>query len=260
MSGQAVLNAVQAGMTRLRDKGGANPGSLYELTNAYVTAARSIRSRPGTVLHATLPASTKGLAVLKGKLVTFSHQPEDMSGANGVELEIIAHPSIAGLPLREIHFAAPFMGFLYVVAEFTNGDVFHFWLQSLRPWTSGRVIRPGDTVSPSVPNGYLYEAVPSESGQIPVWQPGVDRAIGDTVQPTTPNGYRYRVVAVFGARPASGQNEPTWPRENGAQVAESTDIAQQPTPPAPPRPPPDGGAGDALRDRYFDILRGQKQR
>jgi len=261
VSRQVTLNAVQAGITRLRDKGGANPQSLYDLVNGYVTAARTMRVRPGTTLHANLPASTRGLAVYRGQLVTFSHQGEDMGAANGVRLEVIRHPTIPGLPLFEIHFAAPFMGFLYVVAEFSNGDTFHFWLQELRPWTAGAVIREGDTVSPTVPNGYLYEATRADQPAA-LWAPNVERAVDDVVEPTTANGYRYKVVEVTGPRPASGATEPAWIATNGAQVIESSDIPQTSTQPAEPTQPiaPDGGAGDALSGRYFDILRGAVRR
>lgn len=254
MSRQVTLNAVQAGMTRLRDKGGANPNSLYELTNGYVTAARTMRARPGTTLHANLPETTKGLAVYRGKLITFSHQFEDMSGANGVELEVIRHPTTPGLALREIHFAAPFMGFMYVVAEFTNGDTFHFWLQSLRPWTAGTAVRPGDTYSPTTPNGYLYEATRSEQAA-QLWAPNVDRAVDDVVEPTVGNGYRYKVIEVYGDRPASGPAEPAWIATPGARVIESTDIPQETTiPPAQTPASTDGGASNALQDRYFGLL------
>ena len=45
-----TLSAVQAGITRLRTKGGASPESLYDLINGYVTAARTIAPRPGSAL------------------------------------------------------------------------------------------------------------------------------------------------------------------------------------------------------------------
>ena len=261
VSRAVTLNAVQAGITRLRDKGGANPNSLFDLVNGYVTAARTMRVRPGTTRHATLPASTKGLAVYRGQLVTFSHQQESMAGANGVRLEVIKHPSLPSLALSEIHFAAPFLGFLYVVAEFTNGDTFHFWLQELRPWSAGAVVRPGDTVSPTVPNGYIYEATRADQPAA-LWAPNVDRALNDVVEPTTANGYRYKVVEVTGPRPASGANEPSWIATNGAQVIESSDIPQESTQPAEQTQPvaPDGGARDALDDRYFGLLTGRVRR
>jgi hypothetical protein len=257
LSRQVTLNAVRAGMTRLRDKGGANPESLYELTNGYVTASRTIKSRPGCTLAATLPAGTKGIAVYNGQLVTFCHEP--VTVPSGWRLEIVRHPVTPDLALRAIHFAAPHLGFLYVVAEFEGGDVYHFWLQALRPWTAGTVVRPGDTMSPNTPNGYIYEATRSDQPAA-LWAPNVDRALNDVVEPTTANGYRYRVIEVFGQRPASGAFEPGWIATRGARVIESTDIPQETTQPVQQTPASsDGGAADALADRYFGLSIGRRR-
>ncbi|WP_256202355.1 hypothetical protein [Stenotrophomonas pictorum] len=57
---QIAMSAVKAGITRLRDKGGASSDSLYDLLNGYVTAARTIKCRPGTRIDAELPEGTKG--------------------------------------------------------------------------------------------------------------------------------------------------------------------------------------------------------
>lgn len=242
-------------MTRLRDKGGANPNSLFELTNAQVTAARTIRSRPGTTLVATLPAQTRGLAVYLGQLTTFCHEPVTVPAS--IRLEVIRHPSQPDLPLREIHFAAPHMGFLYVVAEYGNGDTFHFWLETIAPWTPNAVVIPGQTVTPNVQTGYLYQASRTDTPS-PLWQPGVARALNDRIEPTVANGYRYRVAEVFGPRPASGRAEPLWPTAAGQRVTESVQIDPPTTtavtsgtgPTAAERPIVDG-----LRDRYPGLLR-----
>lgn len=209
-------------MTRLRDKGGANPNSLYELTNAYVTAARTMESRPGTEVAFSVPG-TVGMAVHLGKLVVFSHQP--VSVPAGVTLEIVRHPTNPDLALLEIHFAAPIMGFLYVAAQFVNGQVFHYWLERIQPWTSSAVIRPGQTISPTVANGYVYTATRTEQPR-QTWAPGVTRALGDRVEPTVVDGYFYEVTEVRGPSPTSGTNEPNWVDQSGAITVESVDVPQ----------------------------------
>lgn len=219
---QTTLNAVQAGMTRLRDKGGANPNSLYELTNGYVTAARTMRSRPGTQFAFSVPG-TKGLTVFQGGLVVFSHEP--VTVPTGISLEIVRHPSLPTLPINTIHFAAPIMGFLYVVAQFSNGDVFHYWLERIQPWTAGAQIKPGQTISPTVPNGYVYTATRTEQPR-QTWAAGVPRVLGDQVEPTTIDGFYYEAVEVQGPSPASGPTEPAWIAQNGAITVESNEIAQ----------------------------------
>jgi len=247
MSRQVTLNAVQAGMTRLRDKGGANPNSLFELTNGYVTAARTMRVRPGTVRHAVLPPETRGLCVYQGVLTTFSHR--SVSVPQGYALEIIGHPTQPDLALSDIHFAAPFMGFLYVVAEFANGDTFHFWLERAVPWTPSALVITGQTVSPTQANGYIYQATRT-AARSPTWQPQTLRAVGDVVEPTVENGFRYRVVETFGSRPASGAAEPAWPTVNGQRVVESNEVAPPPPGETQPGFNPNQPIIDAIGRRY----------
>ena len=240
-------------MTRLRDKGGANQNSLFELTNGYVTAARTMRVRPGTVVAYTVPG-TVGLAVYQGSLVVFSHQPTSVPP--GVTLEIVRHPTLPTLALTAIHFAAPIMGFLYVVAQFANADVFHYWLERIQPWTAGAVITPGQTISPTVPNGYVYTATRTEQPR-QTWAPGVPRAVGDRVEPTQVDGYFYEVVEVRGANPASGPTEPDWKDERGAITIESVDVPQTQTQPQDSTGAQSGAdaAREYVEDRYGDFFR-----
>jgi hypothetical protein len=251
VSRQVTLNAVQAGMTRLRDKGGANPNSLYELTNGYVTAARTMRVRPGTVQAFSVPG-TKGLAVYRGELVVFSHQP--VSVPSGVTLEIVRHPTIPTLALSTIHFAAPIMGFLYVVAQFVNGDVFHYWLERIQPWTPGAQIKPGQTISPTTPNGYVYTATRTQQPR-QTWAAGVPRAVGDQVEPTNVNGFYFEVVEVRGPSPASGSAEPAWLAQSGAVTIESNEIAQTQEQPQDSNNFTDqsNATGDYINSRYGTI-------
>lgn len=243
------LTTLKAGMTRLRDKGGASPDSLYELTNGYIDASGAPTSRPGTMLVHSLPAGTVGLCAFKGKHHVFAMSNID-PGTPDVVVNILKHPdpSFAGT-LKEIHFAKPFLGYLYVVAEFSNGDVFHFWMQSLGVWKAGTVYKNGDAVAPSVPNGYFYKATTTTAP--PAWAAGVQRKVGDVVQPTVYNGWQYTVVEADGENPASGSTEPAWLTTEGALVYEDVDAT--PTAPAP------GGGGSPAGDRY-DNLPGYKQR
>lgn len=238
------LTTLKAGMTRLRDKGGASPDSLYELTNGYIDASGAPTSRPGTMLANTLPTGTVGLCAFKDKLHVFATEAVDL-GTPDVMVDILKHPdpSFTGT-LQEIHFAKPFLGYLYVVAEFSNSDVFHFWLQSLGVWKADTIYKNGDTVSPSVPNGYFYKATTTTAP--PAWAANVKRTVGDVVQPTVYNGWQYTVIEVDGDNPASGATEPSWPITEGAQVYE--DVNNTPT----VQPPPNGGSNPG-GDRYDNM-------
>ncbi len=249
MTGRIVtLNTVKGGINRLRTKGGADPSSLFDLVNGYVDYDGVSRSRPGTENTVTLPTgATKGMCAYDGKLIVFSHVPQDIPFSNPVtECEVLKHPSTPDLPLKDIHFAGPFLGFLYVAAEFVNGDVYHYWLQRGTTWAPGQVYLPGSLVIPTDPNGIAYQL---DSGTVtyPVWVRNIARAIGDKVVPTTDNGYFYTVTDAFGPAPRSGATEPSWPTSAGATIFEDSDVAV-PTPVPAENPgttlPPD------VSDRY----------
>jgi hypothetical protein len=227
------LNTLEGGITRLRSKGGANPKWLYDLLNGYVLQDGSIQSRPGTTDEITLPANTKGLCAVNGALVVFSNSPKTITDSR-VTCEVLTHPDDPNIAIAEIHFAGPFLGgdagaYLYVVAEFADGQVFHYWLQRAETWTAATVYTQGEMVEPTVPNGYLYRATRLDAAET-VWAAGVLRTVGDVVEPTVFNSYRYTVVSTLGANPRSGTVEPTWPTADGAQVIEDTNGVPTPTP------------------------------
>jgi len=240
------LSAVKAGITRLRDKGGASPDSLYDLLNGHVDASRSPVQRPGTAVDAILPPGTVGLCAFQGKLHVFSSNFVD-PGDDRYVVDILRHPNVdyAG-GLSRIHFAKPFLGFLYVVAEFENGDVFHYWLQFKGNWLPLTFYKIDDTVKPSTPTGFFYKATSVDNP--PAWNPSTKYALGDVVQPTVYNGYKYTVVEADGDNPASGTTEPTWPTTDGAQVTEDVDLSQ-----APATTTTDGSTGSPAGDRYDNL-------
>lgn len=219
------LTTIKGGINRQRVKGAALADSLYDLLNGYVTKSRTVKVRPGTFRHAHLSVDTlvgtRGLAAFDGKLHVFSASVITVPA--GFTLHVLQHPTDQTIDLDTIHFAAPFLGFLYVVAEFANGDVFHFWLQTKGSWSASTKYQVGDVVSPSTPNGLLYRAV-RLTGANPAWAPNVPRAVNDVIEPTVPNGFKYTVTDVDGAAPASGPTEPTWPATDGATVVEEVDT------------------------------------
>lgn len=236
-----ALNALKGGINRLRTKGGADPSSLYDLVNAFVTIDGSIQSRPGTVRSAALPAGTKGLCAFDGGMVVFSNVSQTMPA--GYTCEVLVNPNDATQAIAEIHFAAPFMGSLYVVAEFANGDVYHYWLNSSGTWQALTMYKGNAVITPTVSNGLRYRAVATVSP--PAWQPSTTYAVGDVVQPTVYTGWKFTVTEADGASPTSGTTEPTWPETDGAQVVEYLDTTPAGgSTPSPPAPGPGGGRYD----------------
>lgn len=242
-----VLNAVDAGITRLRSKGGASPKSLYDLVDAYVTAGKTILPRPGSRRVVNLPPGSIGLTLYQGDFHVYASSNIGAMPA-GYKLNILIHPTNPAAILVFIHNAFPYLGHLYVVAEWSDGQTFHYWLQKRNAWEANKVYREGDVVEPTVPNGFAYQATRMNPAA-PPWAADVPRAVNDRVSPTTSNGYEYVVVDTQGANPKSGAVEPTWPTAEGAQVIEDTDLGNVPT-----TPPTDGGGAPPLppdvEDRY----------
>lgn len=186
-----TLSAVTQGIQRVREKGSPDAGSLYELRNGYVGIDGSMRQRPGTAEDAALPAGTIGLMAWNNKLVVFAGEVKSMP--SGYACEVIIHPFFPSTGLRYIWFAAPFLGYPYVVAEFTNGDVYHYWLQAANKWEASTGYLDGQIIVPSTPNGLAYKAHRATE-PYPKWAAGEVRNIGDKREPTNPNGFYYEVI------------------------------------------------------------------
>lgn len=252
-----ALTVIRGGINRFRLKGAARADALYDLVNGYVTNENTVVVRPGTFRRAVLPAATKGLCAFDGSKHVFAS--ESVPVPTGYTLHVLVHPMFEDgsenpFPIKTIHFCAPFLGFLYVVAEFDVGDVdtqstYHYWLQSGGAWQPNKVYKHGDVVEPTVPNGMAYQATRLGSPN-PSWAPNQPRTLGDVVEPTTYNDFYYTVVDTIGDNPISGSTEPDWPTEDGAQIFEDTEGVTEPN--ATTSDPPNNVPGSNTTDRYGD--------
>ena len=216
------LTVLKGGINRLRIRGGARADSLYDLVNGRLTDAGTVKCRPGTFRTATLPADTKGLCAFEGAFHVFNH--EIVTVPTGFVLHVIASPNStvdAPIKIARIHFSAPFLGFLYIVAEFEDATVFHYWLRSSGTWSASATYHHGDVVEPTTPNGLAYTAT-RISSPFPSWAPNIIRTVGDNVEPTVYNDFSYQVTATLGTNPHSGDVEPDWPVTEGTTVTEDS--------------------------------------
>lgn len=239
------LFSLKTGITRLRTKGGASAESLYDLVNGYVDDSGSPTIRPGTVgMHHLPTTGTKGAATFNNRIVVFAHTVIE-TGDDRFICMVLRHPTSPTTLIRTIHYAKPFMGEMFVVAEFTDGEVYAYSMKEPDSWAASTVYLEGQVVQPTTPNGFTYMATRLGAPN-PLWAPNIVRAIGDRVEPTTPNGYYYEVTDVQGANPKSGATEPTWPAADGAVVYEDASGATT----TPPTYPPTEGPGYDDADRY----------
>jgi hypothetical protein len=217
-----ALTAIQGGVNRQRVKGAARQNVLYDLVNGYVSDDKTVVVRPGSIKTATLPAGTKGLTSFNGELHVFA--VTSLEVPDGYVLHVITHPDQDGSAINRIWFAEPYMGFLYVVADFVghSGEYWHYWLQTGDEWAASHTYKHGDVIVPSTPNGFSYQASRLGAPNLS-WAPGVQRTVGDVIEPTVYNDFQYEVIDTLGTNPRSGDTEPEWPLEDGAQISEDAD-------------------------------------
>lgn len=215
---QQTLTTVKGGINRMKIRGGAAADVLYDLLNGRVTKEGTVVPRFGTVRETTLPSNTHGLVAFNGSRHVFSITQSSVPA--GYTCHVVQDPNDPTQDIKTVHFAAPFLGALYVVIEFNDGYVQHFWLQ-FSTWAANTQHNLGDVVAPTVANGFLYEAhrsVPARQ----VWQGNLSRTVGDQVEPTTYDGFYFEVTDVLGDNPHSGTVEPTWNAADGALTYEDT--------------------------------------
>jgi len=244
---QENLTTIKGGLNRLRTKGAALKDSLFELLNGFVTTERTVKVRPGTLLDTTLPSGTFGLFSFEGLLQVFASSVIGGIPA-GYNLNILNAPT--GNALSKVHFAEPFMGLLYVVAEFDADEIFHFWLRTGEDWKANEIHKETDKVIPTSPDGFVYSAKRIGDAN-PLWTPSVPRAVGDKVEPTTENGFFFECTAVFGTAPLSGFIEPAWDDATAAQLfVDTQDGTPEQDIPKPPDPPRDNRVPGIKKKRY----------
>lgn len=227
MSRAVPLTVLRGGINRLRIRGGARADTLYDGLNCFVTQDGTVTPREGTIRDAELPDTTRGLCAFQEQLHTFAG--EEVELPDGYVLHILHNPADADADegndttLVEIHFAQPFMGALYVVAEWSDGAIVHYWLASSGPWEALTIYYADDVIVPTDPNGFLYRATPNNplASAAVLWTPSTARAMGDRILPTVPNGFYFEVTEVQGDSPITGAFEPTWPTNEGAIVVEA---------------------------------------
>lgn len=221
MTEPTSLTVISGGITRLRVKGAALKNSLYDLLNGYVTMQGTLKPRGGTIRTAAPSKVTKGLVSFQSGFHVFANTPTAVP--TGYVCHVLVNPVDPSLALLRIHFASPFMGFLYVVAEFTDNSIYHYWLQTNGIWTADTVYMNGDYVSPTTDNGFAFQAVRLEPPHA-LWEPNVAVALNDIVEPGTYNGYMFKAIAVTGAAPHTGAVEPAWPNVEDAHIQEFGDF------------------------------------
>lgn len=177
------------GLDRRKGKASSEPNRLRVLTNAYITTGKQVQKRQVLQRVATLEAGTVGLRAAHGKLNTFYESGTITHAKTLFQAQKIPHPS-SSQAVAKVHYCDSFAGYLYVVAEYADGSIWHLYLD--------------------------------DDG---AWQGATAYSVGDYVRPSTQNGYRYKVTAIAGSG-TSGASEPTWPTTVGGTVIDNAGANQ----------------------------------
>lgn len=249
---EVSLNGQKFGINRLRYKGGASPETLYDLVNAYLTPERKFKRRGGFTKVTTLVAGTKGLAAYNTKLYVYSATAVTQTHTLFAGT-VVPYPTGPGPTVSKIWFARPFLSRMYVAAEFSNGNIFHYWIQNPGAWAANTTYIYRQQVQPIVPNGYVYEATNIDTSL--AWSPNTVKALTNKVQPTTYNGFTYTVTNTLGVPITTSDTEPEWPITEGATIREYRYLnvpgaGTTTTPPSTPTPPTTPPSDPTIPERY----------
>jgi hypothetical protein len=130
-----------AGVDRRRPIYASQQGSLWEGINGHLSRGGDFDKRKAFVDTYTLPTGTFGLQGINTKLTVFGGT-EAATGAlpAGVEYQALIHPSAE--TMTAILWSELYDGKIYVIAEYADGSIMHFYDGSLvTDWFEG-VVKP----------------------------------------------------------------------------------------------------------------------
>lgn len=134
------LRDFKRGMDRTRPQAVGANGGLWTLKNGHITRGGDIEGRKKFVDTYTLPAGTFGLAQIRGQLFAFGSDNLVASMPVGVQYQRLQAPSAPNM--AAILDVKANDGALYVIAEFDDGNVYHFY--------DGTRVTDWDTLSANV--------------------------------------------------------------------------------------------------------------
>lgn len=137
--GYVTIENFAAGVDRSRTIASTAPGALWLCKNAHITPGGDIEKRKAFVDQGAFHTASFGLVAAGGALYTFgSESGAGMTHPPGVNYVRLQHP--AGYPMTAVLSIELFDGAPYVVAEFSDGSVMHFYNGALvTDWSDGVV-------------------------------------------------------------------------------------------------------------------------
>lgn len=142
-------------------------GVLVRADNGHISRGGEFEKRAAFVPQYTLPAGTVGMAATRIGLIVFGHGPAPVMPA-GVRYQRLEHPNGYSFVTRILSWDL-YAGTLYVVAEFGDGSIFHFYGgKRIEDWFDGRArgyfTVTGGTVTPAVSATGSFEITGGTAG------------------------------------------------------------------------------------------------
>src|SRR3546814_814514 len=135
-----VIEDFKGGLDKTRMAVMAKPGSLQGATNVHITRGGEIEKAKSFVETYTLPEGTFGMHSVAGVLYVFGSASEPNDLPTGVEYQRLQDPD--GSDMTGIIATENFDGKIYAIAEFSGGDIFHFY--------DGERVTAWDTIATTV--------------------------------------------------------------------------------------------------------------
>lgn len=123
-----VIQDFKIGMDRRKSRVTGQPGALWTGVNGHITRGGDFEGRKKFVAKYTLPTgATKGCGAVGGQLYTWGAGPTPGGFPAGMSYQQLAHPTNPVATITEILYVTTFSGKLYVVARFSDGNIYHYY-------------------------------------------------------------------------------------------------------------------------------------
>lgn len=131
-----LVENFSGGVDRRRPIYAAPPGTLWEAIDCHISRGGDIEKRKAFVDLGDFGVNTFGLAEQADTLYTFGSDAAPLSLPGSVQYQRLQHPD--GLPMTRILSHDLFGGLLYVIAEFSDASIYHFYDgEVVGAWTNG---------------------------------------------------------------------------------------------------------------------------
>mgnify|MGYP006935478780 CR=1 FL=1 len=138
-----VIHDFRGGVDRRRDRSNGTPGTLWVVSNGHLTKGGEIEKRKKFVRKYDLYAGhTFGMKAAGSTLYVFGYEDQSTFpvGAipTGVTYMRLVHPTTPSTPIAKILDAIAFLGQVYVIVQFADTSIHHYWAGSrVAAWDGG---------------------------------------------------------------------------------------------------------------------------